>query len=258
MAITVGTITGGGPVMAIFAHPDDAEFLAGGTLARWADAGRRLIYVFCTDGSKGTSDPAMDSHRLIQIRQEEQRAAARLLGCEEIVFLAYEDAMLQPTLELRRDLVREIRRYRPEIVMCFDPRVYVLDDVYLQHPDHRASGEATLAAVFPAARDHLIFPELLRDEGLEPHNVEEVYLASPLQPNMYIDISSTLDRKIQAMLLHKSQVSDPKRIDMLLRGFAERAGAEAQLSFAEPFRHVTLNPEGRLRQVFRATGGKVL
>ncbi len=256
--MTIGTITGGGPVMAIFAHPDDTEFVAGGTLARWADAGRRLIYVFCTDGSKGTSDPAMDSDRLTQIRREEQRAAAKLLGCEETVFLTYEDAMLQPTLDLRRDLVREIRRYRPEIVVCFDPRVYVLDDAYLQHPDHRASGEAALAAVFPAARDRLTFPELLRDEGLEPHNVEEIYLASPLQPNVYIDISATLDRKIQAMLLHKSQVSDPKRVDKLLRSFAERAGAEAQVLFAEAFHHVTLNPEARLRQVFRTMEGKVL
>jgi len=135
-------VTGGGPVMAIFAHPDDAEFLAGGALALWAQAGRQLIYVIRTDGSKGSSDPSMTTETLIALRQKEQRAAARYLGCEDIVFLPYEDAMLEPTMALRRDLVRAIRRYKPQIVICFDPSVFWIDQFYLQHPDHRASGEA--------------------------------------------------------------------------------------------------------------------
>ncbi|MCL4508481.1 MAG: PIG-L family deacetylase [Chloroflexi bacterium] len=249
-------VTPGGPVMAIFAHPDDAEFVVGGTLAHWADAGRRLICVFCTNGSKGTQDPTLGSERLVKLRQEEQRAAGSTLGCHDFVFLPYEDAMLEPTIALRRDLVREIRRYRPQTVVCFDPRVYVLDDTYLQHPDHRASGEAALAAVYPAARDRLTFPELLFEEGLEPHNVEEVYLALPVQANLYVDIGATLDRKIEAMLQHRSQIVDPARTASLLREFAERAGAAANLRSAEAFHYVNLDPEARLRQTQSASTQK--
>ncbi len=170
-------VTGGGPVMAIFAHADDPEFVAGGALARWAEAGRQLIYVICTDGSKGSSDPTVTGEALIERRREEQRAAARHLGCEEVVFLPYEDAVLEPTIALRRDLVRQIRKYKPQIVVCFDPTVFWIGEFFLQHPDHRASGEAALAAIYPAARDRLTFPELL-EEGLEPHAVDDIYMSA--------------------------------------------------------------------------------
>lgn len=233
-------VTGGGPVMAIFAHPDDPEFVAGGTLARWAAAGRELIYVICTDGSKGSSNPDIDPQALIRTRQQEQIAAARALGCEKVVFLPYEDAMLEPTIGLRRDLVREIRRYRPQVVVCFDPTVYWVGDAYIQHPDHRASGEAALAALFPAARDRLTFPELLA-EGLEPHNVEDIYLASPANPNRWVDIGATIERKIGAMQCHRSQVSDPLALDRLLRAFAREAGQARGLAYAEAFRFISFN-----------------
>ena len=166
------SVTGGGPVLTLFAHPDDTEFVCGGALALWAQAGRQLIYAFCTDGSKGSADPTMTAERLVAQRQEEQRAAARHLGCNDVVFLPYPDAMLEPTLDLRRDFTRIIRQYKPEIVVCFDPEVHYFGDSYIQHPDHRASGEAALAAVFPSARDRLTFPELLA-EGLGPHNMAE-------------------------------------------------------------------------------------
>ena len=237
-------VTGGGPVLAIFAHPDDTEFVAGGALALWAGAGRRLIYAFCTDGGKGSSDPAVDTPALIARRQEEQRAAARHLGCEEVVFLPYEDAMLEPTLALRRDLTRIIRRYRPQIVVCFDPTVYWFGEFYIQHPDHRASGESALAAVFPAARDRLTFPELL-DEGLEPHNVDEVYLASANEPNRWIDISSTIERKIEAMRLHKSQVGDGEALASLLRAMAREVGEAHGLAYAEGYRYISMDPRRR-------------
>lgn len=232
-------VTGGGPVLALFAHPDDTEFVCGGTLALWAEAGRTLVYAFCTDGSKGSSDPAMTSGSLVIIRQEEQRAAARQLGCAEVVFLPYADAMLEPTLDLRRDLTRVIRRYKPEIVVCFDPAVYYMDG-YIQHPDHRASGEAALAAVFPAARDRLTFPELLA-EGLEPHNVAHVYLASPQSANRWVDITTTIDRKIAAMQRHASQVGDGTRVADILRARAAAAGKPHGLAYAETFRSITLN-----------------
>ena len=238
-------VTGGGPVLAIFAHPDDTEFVAGGALALWAAAGRQLVYAFCTDGSKGNAgEPDLDSAVLVAQRQEEQRAAARHLGCEEVVFLPYEDAMLEPTIALRRDLTRLIRRYRPQIVVCFDPTVYWFGEWYIQHPDHRASGEAALAAVFPCARDRLTFPELLA-EGLEPHAVEEVYLASSQQPNRWLDISAVIDRKIEAMGLHRSQVSDPERLGGILRQMSRNTGEPHGLQYAESYRYISMNPARR-------------
>ncbi len=233
-------VTGGGPVMTIFAHPDDAEFLAGGALALWAQAGRQLVYVICTDGSKGSSDPSMTGEALITLRQEEQLAAARHLGCEEVVFLPYEDAMLEPTMALRRDLVRAIRRYKPQTVICFDPSVFWIDRFYLQHPDHRVSGEVALAAIYPAARDRLTFPELLA-EGLEPHAVDEIYLASPAEPNRWIDIETVVDRKVESLLLHQSQFGDGTWVRKAMRSFARRAGESQGLRYAEAFRLIDFN-----------------
>jgi len=236
-------VTGGGPVLAIFAHPDDAEFVAGGALARWAAVGRRLIFAFCTDGGKGSSDPTVETAALIHMRQEEQRAAARAIGCHELVFLPYEDAMLEPTVALRRDLTRIIRRYTPQIVVAFDPTVFWIGEYYLQHPDHRASGAAALAAIYPCARDRLTFPELLA-EGLEPHHVEEIYLASPLEANRWIDISSVLERKIDALLKHTSQFNDPDRIRGMMRTMAKLAGEGRGLDAAEAYRYINLSLRG--------------
>jgi LmbE family N-acetylglucosaminyl deacetylase len=237
------TVTGGGPVMAIFAHPDDPEFVAGGALALWAQAGRQLIYVICTDGSKGSSDPDVTGEALIARRQEEQRAAARHLGCEEVVFLPYEDAMLEPTIALRRDLVRQIRKYKPQIVVCFDPTVYWIGEYFLQHPDHRASGEAALAAIYPAARDRLTFPELLA-EGLEPHAVDDIYMAAAGGENRWIDIGSVIDLKVEAMLKHESQFGDGSWARKAMRSFARRAGEPKGLRYAEAFRFVSFATQG--------------
>lgn len=240
-------VTGGGPVLALFAHPDDTEFVCGGALALWAMAGRQLIYAFCTDGSKGTSDPTMTGERLVVQRQTEQRAAANALGCNEVVFLPYPDAMLEPTLALRRDLTRIIRRYKPEIVVCFDPEVHYFEDWYIQHPDHRASGEAALAAVFPSARDRLTFPELLT-EGLEPHNVIEIYLASTNKPNRWIDISSVLDQKIAAMRMHRSQVGDGESVATMLRLRAADEGRSPGLTAAEAYHVINMDPGRRYKR----------
>jgi LmbE family N-acetylglucosaminyl deacetylase len=240
-------VTGGGPVLALFAHPDDTEFVCGGALALWSEAGRQLVYAFCTDGSKGSADPTMTGERLVAQRQEEQRAAARHLGCNEVVFLPYPDAMLEPTLALRRDFTRIIRQCKPEIVVCFDPEVFYFEDWYIQHPDHRASGEAALAAVFPSARDRLTFPELLA-EGLEPHNVEEVYLASTNKPNCWIDIGGVLDRKIAAMQMHASQVGDGELVATMLRIRAEDAGRPRGIAFAESYHRIDMRPERRFKR----------
>ena len=237
-------VTGGGPVMAIFAHADDPEFVAGGALALWAEAGRQLIYVICTDGSKGSSDPTVTGDALIARRREEQRAAARHLGCDEVVFLPYEDAVLEPTIALRRDLVRQIRKYKPQIVVCFDPSDFWIGEFFLQHPDHRASGEAALAAIYPAARDRLTFPELLA-EGLEPHAVDDIYMSTAGEPNRWIDIESVLDRKVEALLKHESQMGDGIWASKALRSFAHRAGESQGLRYAESFRFVSFaTPRG--------------
>ena len=156
--------------MVVFAHADDAEGGCSGTVAKWCAEGWDVVYVVCTDGSKGSANPDMTGRSLTQIREQEQRNAGDVLGLKDVVFLDYEDSMLEPSLELRRDITRQIRLYKPDVVICGTPMRRLSYNGYLGHPDHIAAGEAALSAVFPSARDRLTFPELL-DEGLEPHNV---------------------------------------------------------------------------------------
>ncbi len=145
--------------MVVVAHADDAEWGCAGTVAKWCAEGWEVVYVLCTDGSKGSEDPEMTSGRLVEIRKQEQLDAGKVLGLKDIVFLGYEDSMLEPTLELRRDIAREIRRHRPDVLICMNPVRSVDGEGYLGHPDHFASGEAALSAVFPSSRDRLTFPE---------------------------------------------------------------------------------------------------
>jgi len=151
--------------MVIVAHPDDAEFTMAGTVALWAQQGCAISYVLCTRGDRGSNDPQVTPWALARIREQEQRAACAILGVQEVVFLDYPDGTLEPTLALRRDLTREIRRFRPEVVLCPDPTVRFYGDHYLNHPDHRAAGSAALDAVFPSAETRYIFPELLAAPG---------------------------------------------------------------------------------------------
>jgi LmbE family N-acetylglucosaminyl deacetylase len=224
-------------VLVVMAHPDDAEFSAGGTLARWAGAGARVSYCVCTDGDKGTSDPRRDPRAVAEERIAEQRAAARVLGVEEVVFLGHPDGVLQPTLELRRDIVRVIRRVRPEAVLCPDPtRRYGPE--YINHPDHRAVGDVALDAVYPSARDPLVFPELV-EEGLLPHRVTQVFVANPSEPNCLVDISGTLERKLDALRQHRSQITDDRLRELVPRRAAE-VGAPHGLAAAEAFHRIRL------------------
>lgn len=226
-------------VMIITAHPDDAEFTAAGTVAKWTRQGVIVIYVICTDGSRGSNDPQMKPEQLVAIRKAEQKAAARVLGVEEIVYLDYEDGSLEPTLALRRDLTREIRRYRPDIVICPDPTVRYYGDNYLNHPDHRAAGDAALDAVFPSARTRYIFPELL-DEGLEPHRVREVYIRGALPPNLWVDISDTMELKIAALREHVSQVGRSEGWEERVRARARQAAEGQDMAYAESFKRIIL------------------
>lgn len=225
--------------IALFAHPDDPEFTAGGTIARWTDAGCVVSYVIMTDGRAGTQgigDDPMPEAELIRLRQEEQRAAGRLLGVEDIVFLDYHDGELFHTLELRHRLVREIRKRKPQAALMFDPQHRLLPG-YVQHPDHWVSGEAALAAVFPLAGVRRSFTDLLA-EGLEPHSVRDIYLVSALTPNLRLDVTPTIERKIEAMQLHRTQVADPDALATMMRRNARIVADGSPYDFAEAFHFI--------------------
>ncbi|MGQ9503084.1 MAG: PIG-L deacetylase family protein [Anaerolineae bacterium] len=199
-------------IMVIVAHPDDPEFYCGGTIARWAREGMEVCYLILTNGDKGSSDPTMTPERLAALRKAEQRTAAQILGVKEVVFLNEPDGELQPSPQLRQQVVREIRRYRPDIVVFPDPAAYYFDSGYINHPDHRIAGVVALEAIFPAARNRMYHPELLA-QGLEPHAVHEIYLVGSLQPNRWVDISDTIDLKIEAIKAHASQIGDPEVLE---------------------------------------------
>jgi LmbE family N-acetylglucosaminyl deacetylase len=227
-----------GSAMVVVAHPDDAEFMVAGTVAKWAAAGSMVTYVVVTKGDKGSEDPEMTPHRLAEIREAEQRAAGAILGVKQYEFMGYEDGYLVHTLGLRRDLTRLIRRHRPEIVMCFDPTTRFIGDAYPNHPDHRASGDATVDAVFPSARDRLTFPELLT-ENLLPHKVSQLWMGGTGQPNTWVDIGGTLDLKKRALMAHPSQLGEDA-IEFATQ--MARWGAEGQpFEYGEAFRRIMLD-----------------
>ncbi len=223
--------------MVVVAHPDDAEFMAAGTVAKWTRAGAAVTYVIVTKGDKGSDDPAMTPSRLAEQREAEQRAAGAILGVKNFEFMGFEDGYLEPTLELRRDITRLVRIHRPEVVICFDPTNRIFSDSYVNHPDHRASGDATMDAVFPSARDRLTFPELLAD-GLEPHKVAQLWLGAPAAANHWVDITDTVEIKRKALLAHPSQLGPDivEFVGEMARGVAAGKGFE----FGESFRRIIL------------------
>tara|TARA_B100000029_G_C17585270_1_gene960972 strand:- start:1742 stop:2452 length:711 start_codon:yes stop_codon:yes gene_type:complete len=224
--------------MVIMAHPDDAEWSCSGTVAKWCAEGWEVVYILCTDGSKGSSDPEMTSEKLVKIREQEQRNAGKILGLKDIVFLGYPDAYLEPTLELRRDIAREIRRYKPDVVIC-GTASRQLHSNYLGHPDHFASGEAAMAAVFPTARDRLTFPELL-DEGLEPHNVREVWVAGGGDgSDQFVDVAEYMDTAVKALKAHVSQVDQENAGEWFRQGRI-RTGEKVGMAYAEGFKRIRL------------------
>lgn len=225
--------------MVVVAHPDDAEFTMAGTAALWAAAGSAISYVICTRGDRGSNDPNITPWALARIREAEQRAAAAILGVQDVVLLDHPDGTLEPTLALRRDLTREIRRFRPEVVLCGDPSVRYYGSGYLNHPDHRAAASAALDAVFPSAETRYIFPELL-SAGLEPHRVHAVYIHGSLEPNVWIDISPVLETKIRALQAHKSQVGELS-VEEWVRGMAAEEGRAHGLAAAESYRMIVVN-----------------
>jgi LmbE family N-acetylglucosaminyl deacetylase len=227
-------------ILVIAAHPDDIDFGVAGSVAQWVGAGAQVTYCIITDGSAGSNEPDTDLAELAQQRQQEQRAAAAAVGVHDVRFLGYRDCYLQPTMMLRRDLTRIIREIRPQRVVCQDPTSVFVEGRYINHPDHRAAGEAAIYAVFPSAETRPSFPELL-EEGYEPHHVDEVYLTLTLQPDTYVDIGATMERKIAALLCHESQVGQ-EAADWIRERNAEM-GKAAGCAFAEAFRVMRLTWE---------------
>lgn len=226
--------------MVIIAHPDDAEFTVAGTVALWTKSGCRVSYVVCTDGNAGSHEPGMTKEKLARIRRDEQRAACATLGVDEVEFLGYDDGQLQPTLALRKDLVRAIRHHRPEVVITNDPTVLFSGDRYINHPDHRAAGQAALDAVAPASEMPLLWPDL----G-DPHKVDHVYIRGNDEPNTWVDISETIGTKITALRQHASQMGDWDPTDRIKK-WNTTIGEEKGMAFAENYRVITLaRPDAR-------------
>jgi LmbE family N-acetylglucosaminyl deacetylase len=225
-------------LLVIAAHPDDAESWCAGAVAARLREGWQAVYVLCTSGEKGTRDTTASPAAVAALREEEQREACRRIGAGEPVFLRLPDGGLEDDVHLRGLLVREIRRYRPALLLTHDP-VHPWPP-YTTHRDHRIAGRVALDAAYPYARDPLHFPEHLRDDGLQPHSVPEVWLFSSEQPDYYVDISQTLADKIAARLAHASQTDDPDALAAGWRRRAEETGRAASLPYAEAFKRLTL------------------
>jgi LmbE family N-acetylglucosaminyl deacetylase len=214
--------------LVVAAHPDDIDFGFAGTVARLTDAGADVAYCIVTDGDAGGAESGLTRAEMAARRREEQTAAAAVVGVHELHFLGYPDGRVEPSLALRRDISRVIRRTRPQRVLAQSPE-RVLDRMYASHPDHLAVGEATMAAVYPDARNRWAHPELA-DEGWEPWTVEEMWIGggSP-GPTHFVDVTATVERKVEALLCHKSQLADPEAMAEMLRGWARSTAAIAGL-----------------------------
>ena len=222
--------------LVVTAHPDDTEFGAAGTIAKLVRDGCEVSYVVVTNGNKGSRDRSMAPERLARIRADEQRNAARALGVERVQFLGYEDGEVEDTRELRRDVSREIRRFRPDLVICQTPnRTYNLG---ASHRDHRIVGGVTLDCVYPLARDHMAFPELMPE--FEPHKVREVYVMQWESPQLVVDIGDVFDLKLKALACHQSQFADFVAVEARVRERAAALGKPSGYAYAEAFDHVVL------------------
>ncbi len=233
-------------VLVIQAHPDDAEFVCAGTVAKWVREGAEVHYCSITSGDKGSPDPSISGPELATMREREQRSACDVLGVASVTFLGYLDATLVPDLALRRELTRVIRRIKPDVLVCQDPTMRYAGQEYINHPDHIAAGEAALAAVFPSARDVKTFPELL-DEGLQPHTTPEVYIFGAREPDIWVDITDTIDIKIAALKEHRSQVGEnSEELDDWMHEWGRETarqrpdGSNGFGEFAESFKYMKL------------------
>ena len=225
-------------IMVVTPHPDDAEYGVAGTVARWTKEGRSVVYVVCTNGDKGTSDPLIESENLVAIREAEQRAAGEILGVREVLFLRHSDQQLEDTPEFRKQIVRLIRLYRPQIVVTADPYRR-----YVWHRDHRIAGQVTLDAVFPCARDRLAYPDFL-EQNLQPHKVKEMLFWASEDLNYRSDITDTFDLKLAALRSHESQLREHgvEKVEDWVRKRCQELAEGEDFELAEAF-HQVLLPE---------------
>ena len=224
--------------LVIAAHPDDVDFGAAGTVAKWTDAGIEVVYCVVTDGDAGGNDPTVSRADMAVLRRAEQAAAAKCVGVDELHWLGYPDGRVEPTIGLRRDLTRVIRQVRPDRVLAPSPdRLYAR--VQASHPDHRAVGAAALDAVYPDARNQFAHPELLDAEGLEPWTVPEVWLMASPQAHHFVDVTETFGKKLAALRAHESQTGQMTDLETFLRGWLSRSAEMAGL------------PAGRLAEAFQ-------
>jgi LmbE family N-acetylglucosaminyl deacetylase len=228
--------------MLIVAHPDDADFGPAGTAARWIDEGSEGWLVCCTSGDQGGEDAAMDPLELAALRETEQRAAAAVIGYAGVSFLHQPDGALANDLALREMLVREIRTFRPDAVLTSDPEVLFHGDGGVNHTDHRVAGLAAVDAVYPAARNPMAFPWLVR-EGLAPHKVRRLYCFWPNQPDVWLDIERVLTRKLDALRAHASQIREPEALMERIRAWAAEEGAAIGVPAAEALRVIVIDDD---------------
>lgn len=229
-------------VMAIFAHPDDIEFGCAGTIAKWVKAGARATYVLVTSGDVGIATPGMTKEKAAEIREAETLAAAKVAGVEDVIFFKQPDCMVENTMDLRRKIVREIRRFRPEVIIAGDPTIVFTPTGRINHPDHRAVAGAVVDAVFPSAGQPNLFQEL-EAEGLFAHKVRNVYIQAYGLGDTVVDISDTIETKIEALIQHKSQI---KEVPLIRERMMERAAERAkgfEFAYAETFRVVRLESD---------------
>ena len=224
-------------VLVVIPHPDDAEFWCGGSVAKWVNEGAVVRYVLCTDGGKGATEPNLSSAELGAAREKELAEAAKALGVQDVVMLHRPDGGLEDSSDFRKELVRQIRQVRPDVVICPEPYRKNL----AWHRDHRIAGQVALDAVFPCARDHLHFEELWRDEGLEPHKTGTVLFWGTETADTFVDISATIDTKLEALKAHKSQINgrSPDEIEAFVKDWARDSAGDSGQEYSESFRKVT-------------------
>src|SRR5947208_4489423 len=239
--------------MAIYAHPADAEFALAGTAATWAKAGVEFVYCMITNGASGSQDPDMTRERLRDIRAAEQREAARILGVKNVVFLDFEDGYLEPTIDVRRAVAREIRRHRPDVIFTMDPTTRY-GGGYVNHPDHIAAGEVVLRSINPDASTRQMLPELWQKERLEPHKPKALFLMAFGNPDTIVDVSDVVEIKMKALLAHRSQI-EPESVDFI-RGRMRQTGKKKRYAYAEGFKVLRFDEEAPRRRAVRREGRK--
>lgn len=224
-------------ILVVMAHPDDAEFCCGGIAKQYTDNGVAVTYIVLTGGDKGNHDLGVTVSQVVEKRMEEQRRAAAVAGVKDVIFMGEEDGFLQPTRELRKRLVRIIRQLRPDVIICQNPNAYFLGDNYINHPDHRNAGMATIEAIFPAAGNPMFFPDLLA-EGLTPHNIRELWVCMVDAPNFKVDITPQIDVKILALRQHVSQFDDLDEMEKWVRERWVEQGPDGDSRYYEGFQRM--------------------